>query len=158
MATDKACYEDLVVGNVVTSDEHLMTREAVIAFAQQFDPQPFHLDDEAAAASPFGRLAASGWHTGSVTMRLLVDAMLDRMDGMGGGGIDQLRWHRPVYPGDRLTGRFTLLDKRRSRSRPEMGILVHRVETLNQHGDVVMSYEAVGMVRVRHPEQGLDEA
>ncbi len=158
MVADKVHYEDLDVGHVVTTGERLVSREEVIAFASQFDPQPFHLDDEAAAATPFGRLAASGWHTCSMTMRLLVDNVLTRYAALGAGGIDKLRWHKPVYPGDHLTGRFTVIHKRRSRSKPELGIFMNRVETLNQHDEVVMSYESTVMIRVRHPEEGLDEA
>lgn len=156
MSGDKLCYEDLEVGRVIAGGDHLMTREDAIRFAREFDPQPFHLDDEAAARTHFGRLAASGWHTVAVTMRMVVEHVLSRTESMGGAGIDQLRWERPVYPGDRLSMRFMLVAKRRSRSRPEMGIVSNRVEALNQHGDVVMSYNSTAMIRVRHPEAGLD--
>jgi acyl dehydratase len=151
MSGEKLYFEDLVVGSVETLGALPVIHEEVIDFARKFDPQGFHLDDAAAAASPFGRLAASGWQTGAMTMRLLVDHFLARAASLGGAGIEQLLWVKPVYPGDTLSLRLTLLDKRRSKSRPEMGLIWHLVETLNQHGEVVMSQKTTGMMAVRDP-------
>ncbi|MBC2664741.1 MaoC family dehydratase [Novosphingobium flavum] len=153
MSADKAHYEDLAVGTELRFGDEPVTREDVLEFARKYDPQPFHLDDEAAAAGPFGKLAASGWQTAAFSMRMLADHVLSHQAGMGGAGTDNLRWHRPVYPGDRLSCRLVLNGKRRSSSRPEMGLMFLHLETLNQHGEVVMSYDSTGMIRVRHPER-----
>ena len=149
--TDTLYYEDLVVGAVKTFGAYPVTRADVLEFADKYDPQPFHLDDEAAKTSIFGRLAASGWQTASITMRLMVDHFIGKIASLGGAGVDNLRWLKPVYPGDTLSVRSTLLEKRRSSSRPEMGLIRTRQETLNQHGEVVMTYESIGLIGVRDP-------
>ena len=150
---EKKCFEDLLVGSVETYGDELVTREAIIAFATQFDPQPFHLSDEAAAVGPFKRLAASGWQTASLSMKMLAEHVLVRQEGLGGAGTDKLRWHQPVYPGDRLHCRTVLTGKRRSASRPEMGLIFYDLEVRNQDDQVVLSYTSTGMIRVRHPER-----
>lgn len=109
----------------------------VTAFAAEFDPQPFHLDREAAKESFFGGLAASGWHTAAITMRLLVDSEFSPAGGIIGAGFDELRWPRPVRPGDELRVETEVLDVRASKSRPEQGLVKLRTTTLNQHDDVV---------------------
>jgi acyl dehydratase len=113
-----------------------------VAFASEYDPQPFHLDHEKGQASLFGALAASGWHTGSLMMRMLVDSVLNDTVSMGSPGVDELRWYKPVFPGDTLSARMTILESRPSGSRLNMGIIRHRCEVLNQHGAVVMSMVA----------------
>ena len=148
---DVLYFEDMVVGAAETFGAYRVTREEVLDFAGKYDPQPFHLDDEAAKGSIFGRLAASGWQTASITMRLMVDHRIGRSASLGGAGVDKLRWQKPVYPGDTLSVRTTLLEKRRSRSRPGMGLIISRQETFNQHGEVVMTYESTGLVAVRDP-------
>jgi acyl dehydratase len=125
-------------------------------FARAYDPQPFHLDDDAAAATHFGRLSASGWHTAAMTMRMMVDGWQavpadQRVASLGSPGIDELRWAKPVYPGDTLTVDSELLEKRRSASRPDMGITKSRQIVRNQHGDIVMSMISNGLVAVRDP-------
>lgn len=140
--------EDYAEGDTVAFGEAHVTAEAIIAFASQFDPQPFHLADEAGRATPFGGLVASGWHTSGMTMRMMVDHIISR-HGLGSPGVDELRWHRPVRPGDVLTCRSTVLSVRRSQSKPDRGILRQRIETLNQHGEVVLSWIGNGMVRAR---------
>jgi acyl dehydratase len=143
-------YEDLVVGTVNRFGSYEVTREEVLEFASKYDPQPFHLSDEAAAQTHFGRISASGWHTGAMAMRMTVESMSGRKQaGLGSPGIDELRWIKPVYPGDTLTCESELLSKRRSLSRPEMGIIKGATRVFNQHGDLVMSYTANGMIRVR---------
>jgi acyl dehydratase len=146
-------YEDIEIGQTQRFGEKLVTREEVLDFARAFDPQPFHLDDEAAAATHFGRISASGWHTGSMVMRLVVDHMQngEGQAGLGSPGIDQLRWLKPVYPGDTLSCESEVIEKRRSASKPEMGIMKSRLTAFNQHGEPVMSYIANGLIRTREP-------
>tara|TARA_R110000782_G_scaffold48551_1_gene106186 strand:+ start:28197 stop:28622 length:426 start_codon:yes stop_codon:yes gene_type:complete len=138
------------IGAVERFGRYEVTREEVIDFASKYDPQPFHLDDEAAASSIFGRVAASGWHTASMAMRMMVDhwtaAGLAEIS-LGGLGMDELRWPRPVYPGDVLRCEQELLEKIESRSRPEMGITKSRWTVYNQNDEVVMTVVATGMFR-----------
>jgi acyl dehydratase len=122
----------------------------VVEFASKYDPQPFHLSDEAAAQTYFGRLSASGWHTAAMAMRMAVENMRDqRSASLGSPGIDELRWLKPVYPGDVLRSETELLDKRVSRSRPEMGIIKGRTTVFNQHDEAVMTFVANGLIRTR---------
>ncbi len=145
-------YEDLIVGKVTSYGRYEVTREEVIDFAKKYDPQAFHLDDDAAAATHFGRLSASGWHTASMTMAMTVANMQNnRQAGLGSPGIDELRWVKPVYPGDTLRCENTLLEKRRSKTRPEMGILRGETRVYNQHDELVMSFKALGMIATRDP-------
>lgn len=145
-------FEDLETGTVVRFGRYEVTREEVIDFASRYDPHDFHLDDDAAAKSHFGRLSASGWHTCAMTMRMMVNQMHEKgIASMGGAGIDSLRWLKPVYPGDVLSVETLLLDKRRSRSRPEMGIIRRQITTLNQHGEPVMRYVVAAMIALRDP-------
>ncbi|MDB5662215.1 MAG: hypothetical protein JWN59_553 [Sphingomonas bacterium] len=132
--------EDFHVGQVERFGAYPVTRDEVLDFAGRFDPQPFHLDDDAAAASAiFGRLSASGWHTAAMTMRMLVDhnQALDRQT-LGSPGIDEIRWLRPVYPGDTLRVETEVIEVRPSASRPTMGIVRLRLTTYNQQGEPVM--------------------
>ena len=147
-------WEDFPVGSVREFGAMLVTREAVLAFASQFDPQPFHLDDAAAEASLFGKLSASGWHTCAMAMRMMCDGYLLSSASLGSPGIDNLKWHKPVYPGDTLSARFTVLESRAMASRPDVGLIRSLSEVLNQHGEVVQSMEAWGMFRRRHPAGG----
>lgn len=141
--------DDLVVGEVAEFGDRLMTAEEIIRFAREFDPQPFHIDAEAAGASVFGGLIASGWHSAAVAMRMCVDAFLSPESSMGSPGVDELRWHLPVRPGDRLRLRVTTLEILPSRSKPDRGIARHRMELLNQHGQAVMSFIAMALLRRR---------
>ena len=140
-------FEDYVPGSVNETGTIRVSEHEIVAFARQFDPQPFHLDRDAAEKSNFGGLIASGWHTASMTMRLLVDYYLSEVSSLGSPGIDELRWLLPVRPGDELTARVTVLDTRRSDSRPDRGIVRSRTETLNQNGEVVMHLTATTFIR-----------
>lgn len=143
-------FEDIVVGEVERFGRYDVTREAVLDFAGKFDPQPFHLSDEAAAQTHFGRISASGWHTCAMTMRMLVDHwQATGVAGLGSPGIDQIRWLRPVYPGDVLTCESEVLEKRLSKSRPGVGITKSVTRVFNQDGQLVMSHIANGMIRAR---------
>ncbi len=143
-------YEDIEVGVVRRFGSKEVVREEVIDFASQYDPQPFHLDDAAAAQTYFGRLSASGWHTGAMMMRMMVDDMKQHQQaGLGSPGIENLRWLKPVYPGDTLRCESEILEKRRSGSRPEMGIIKTRMTVFNQHDEPVMTMRSAGLIRVR---------
>lgn len=143
-------FEDIVVGATHRFGHYEVTREEVVAFAQKYDPQPFHLSDEAAAQTHFGRLSASGWHTCAMTMAMLVDNLkTNQQAGLGSPGVDELRWVKPVYPGDVLSVETEVLEKRVSASRPEMGIYKSRIAVLNQHGDAVMTMVSNGLIRTR---------
>lgn len=145
-------YEDLEVGSTQKYGHYEVTREEVLEFAGKYDPQAFHLDDDAAAATHFGRLSASGWHTCSMTMAMMVANMkVNKQAGLGSPGVDQLRWKTPVYPGDTLRVETTLIEKRRSKSRPEMGIFKSTQQTINQHDQVVLEMTSNGLIRVRNP-------
>ncbi len=142
--------EDLVVGEMASFGAHRVTREEVLEFASRYDPQPFHLSDEAAAETQFGRLAASGWHTAAMTMAMLVAHwQAHPQAGLGSPGLDELRWLRPVYPGDTLRCETELLAKRASATRPELGITKARTTVFNQNGEPVMTFVANGLIRAR---------
>ena len=145
-------FEDIAVGARQSFGRYEVTREEVIAFAERYDPQPFHLSDEAAAATHFGRLSASGWHSCAMTMAMLVENLKkNRQAGLGSPGIDELRWLTPVYPGDTLRCETEVLEKRRSASRPEMGIFKSRMTVFNQHDVAVMTFVSNGLVATRDP-------
>ena len=143
-------FEDYMPGTVHDLGSVAVDEQEVIAFARQFDPQPFHLDKERAEKSAFGGLIASGWHTACMTMRLIVDRYLSEVSSEGSPGIDELRWLRPVRPGDQLTVKITILDARRSRSRPERGIVRSQIETLNQDEEIVMHLTSTIFIRCRN--------
>ncbi len=138
-------FEDLTPGTVFELGSVTVTRDAIVEFARQFDPQPFHTDEAAAADSPFGGLIASGWHTGSLWMRLYADAVLREADSRGSPGIEELRWRAPVRPGDTLTGTTTILDARPSGSDPDRGTVFTESVMTNQSGVVVMTMRARGL-------------
>ncbi|MCZ7571364.1 MAG: MaoC family dehydratase [Ardenticatenaceae bacterium] len=142
-------FEDYAGGAVYEFGSIAVEEAEVIAFAQRFDPQPFHTDPAAAKESIFGGLIASGWHTAGFMMRLLVDHYLSRVASLGSPGVDELRWLKPVRPGDVLSVRVTTLEANRSRSKPDRGIIRSSVEVLNQHREVVMSLNAVNFLRCR---------
>jgi acyl dehydratase len=144
-------WEDFTVGQTRTFGHHEVSREAVLDFASRFDPQPFHLDDAAAAASLFGRLAASGWHTCAMAMRMMCDGYLLESSSLGSPGMESLKWLRPVYPGDVLHLRMTILESRPLASRPTVGLVRSGYEVVNQHGESVMSMDGYGMFGRREP-------
>lgn len=146
-------FEDLEVGTTARFGRYEVTREEVIDFASKYDPQPFHLSDEAAAQTHFGKLSASGWHTCAMVMRMLVDNISERRQaGLGSPGLDELRWLKPVYPGDTLRVETELLSKRRSTSRPEMGSFQSAVRVFNQDDALVCTLKTIGLIRVREPQ------
>lgn len=143
-------FEDIEVGATASFGSYPVTRDEVVAFAEKFDPQPFHLSDEAAALTHFGRLSASGWHTAAMTMSMVVaNLKAHRQAGLGSPGIDELKWLKPVYPGDTLRCETEVLEKRQSASRPEMGIFKSRMTVFNQHDVAVMTFVSNGLVATR---------
>ena len=134
--------EDFAVGQIYGSEHITVDKERIKTFAAEFDPQPFHLDEEAARQSIFGGLAASGWHTAALTMRLLVESEFRPAGGLIGAGFDELRWPLPVRPGDQLHAESEVLDVRPSKSRPHLGLVKLRITTTNQKGEVVQVFVA----------------
>lgn len=142
-------FEDFQPGQTFELGSHTVTKDEIVAFATQFDPQPFHVDEEAAAVGPFGGLVASGWHTSAIWMRLWVTEVLNRSAGMGSPGVEELRWLQPVRPGDTVTGRLTVLEATPSQRRPGRGTVRSRAELVNQRGEIVLAMTARGFFAVR---------
>jgi len=139
-------FEDFPPGWSLDYGDRLVTKDEIIAFARRFDPQPMHLDEEAAKHTLLGGLAASGLHTNSILMRLNVDHILHDSASLGSPGIREFRWLKPVRPGDRLSARATVIEARPSQSRPEMGLVTMRFEMRRQDGDLVLTMEGTLML------------
>jgi acyl dehydratase len=146
------CFEDLPVGREIDCGSFSLTAEEIVAFARQFDPQPFHVDPDAAAQTSFKGLIASGWHTGSMMMRRYADTVLADADSRGSPGLEELRWRRPVRPGDTIHVTVTVLDAWRSRTVPDRGTVVLGWEGSNDAGEPVITMRGRGMFGVRSPE------
>ena len=144
-------YEDFDEGQVIALGPYRVSRDEVIAFAREFDPQPFHIDEDAAKASILGGLCASGWHNCAMLMRMMCDAYLNRSAGMGSNGLDEVKWLKPVYVGETLTGAMTVLSKRVSSKRPGLGILKCRWELFNDKGEKKVEQTGVNFMAVRQP-------
>ena len=142
-------FEDLRIGERRELGSHTFTAESIKAFARRYDPQLFHTDEEAAARSHFGGLCASGWHTCAILMRMIADGFLLDAASMGAPGVDEVRWHAPVRPGDELTARGTVLATRASRSRPELGLVSMLYEVFNQTGTCVLTERCTQMLERR---------
>lgn len=144
-------FEDYIPGATYRLGEFTLSEEEIIDFASRFDPQAFHLDHAAAARSHFGGLVASGWHTASAMMRVVVDQFISSVAGMGSPGLDELRWLKPVRPGESLTVQVTVEKARRSVTKPERGLIHTLMEVLGPEGAPRMTVRSVGMVACRHP-------
>jgi acyl dehydratase len=142
-------FEDYPVGAVFTGGPLAVSEADILEFAERWDPQAMHIDRAAARNGQFGGLIASGWHTGAMMMRLLVEHFISPMGNLASPGVDELRWLLPVRPGDALTLRVTVLEARLSRSRPDQGVLKSLVEMINQRREVVMSLKPISLVRCR---------
>ena len=147
-------FEDYQVGDVLEYGDYLVTEEEILEFARRFDPQPFHVDPQAARDSIYGGLIASGWMTAAVLMRMMVDHFISPASSMGSPGIDELRWLRPVRPGDRLRVRSTVLETRRSQTKPDRGAILALHEVINQDGEVAMTTKGWGLYRCRSASPG----
>jgi acyl dehydratase len=150
--SDKFYWEDMYAGRVIELGERKVTREEIIEFARQYDPQPFHTDEAAAKQSLYGGLIASGWHTCALMMRMLYDGVLIRAASLGSPGVDSVRWLKPVRPGDALRARMTIVEARPSRSKPDRGTINSKWEVFNQNDELVMTMEGMGMYRRRPSE------
>ncbi len=146
---DDRYFEDYEVGATYLCGDFSLSEEDITAFAQRFDPQAFHLDPVAAAKSHFGGIVASGWHTGSAMMRVVVDNFLSTVAGMGSPGVDEIRWLKPVRPNELLSVRVTIEQARRSASKPDRGIVHNLMEVVDQAGQVRMHVRSVGLVGCR---------
>ena len=144
-------FEDFKVGETSEMGRRVVDRDEVIAFARDFDPQPFHIDEGAARASMFGGLIASGWHTVSMVMRMMCDSYLLQSAILGSHGVDHFKWLKPVRPGHTIRAVRTVLQARVSKSKPDVGIVKTRWDVYNQADEPVMTMEGYGMFRVRHP-------
>jgi acyl dehydratase len=143
-------FEDLKIGAETYFGSYEVTREEILEFAAKYDPQPFHLSDEAAAKTHFGRLAASGWHTCAMTMAVIARHVVEEQQaGLGSPGIDELRWRRPVFPGDTLHVRGKIVDKAPSRSKPEIGSFRSEMTVINQDDQPVMTFTSIVLIRRR---------
>ena len=147
----KHYWEDMPVGSVRDLGSITPTAEEIVAFATQFDPQPFHLDEEAAKQSVFGGLCASGWHTCSMAMRLMVTNFLLESSSQGSPGLEHIKWFKPVFPGDTLRLTSTVIESRPMSKRPDIGLVRSKWDMTNQHGEPVLHMEGWGMFRRRHP-------
>ena len=144
-------FEDYVPGLTVDCGSFTMNQADIIAFAKEYDPQPFHVDPVAAKDSPYGGIIASGWQTTSMMMRQLVEHFISPESSLGAAGVEAIRWLRPVRPGDTLHVRATVRDARRSGSRPDRGIITTTAELTNQDGGVAMRLTAINFVSLRDP-------
>jgi acyl dehydratase len=149
--TVKYYFEDFHPGDTFPMGEVAVDKGEVIEFATSYDPQPFHVDEEAAKQSMYGGLIASGWHTVAMVMRMMVDSYLRDSASLGSPGVDNVRWLKPVRPGDTIRAQRTVLEARASHSRPEMGIVKTRWDVFNQKSEVVMTMEGYGMFKRRNP-------
>jgi acyl dehydratase len=143
-------FEDYIAGSTYEYGTAAVDEREAVAFARAFDPQPIHIDPIAAAQGPFGGLIASGWHTAALMMRLFVDNYLSSVASLASPGIDELRCLKPVRPGDTLRIRVTVTEARRSRSKPDRGIVRTLIEVLNQHGETVSTMNAMNLLRCRY--------
>ena len=146
---DQRYFEDYVPGLVFEYGSIALSEQEIVEFAKRFDPQFIHTDPRAATDGPFHGLIASGWHTAAVMMRLFVDHYLSHVASMASPGIDELRWSRPVRPGDSLSIRVAVIEANRSRSKPDRGMVRSLIEVLNQDREVVMSLQAMNILRCR---------
>ena len=143
-------FDDLAVGQETLFGHYDVTRDEVLEFARKYDPQPFHLSDEAAAKTHFGRIAASGWHTCAMTMAVIArHVVATEQAGLGSPGVDELRWLKPVYPGDRLTVTGKIVETRPSVSKPEIGSVRTETRVANQDGVDVMRFTSIVLMRRR---------
>jgi acyl dehydratase len=146
---DNRYYEDYEPGSVHEFGSIVVTEKEMVDFASRYDPQVFHIDANAARQTTFGGLIASGWHTAAMANRLIIDHFLSHVASLGSPGADELRWFRPVRSGDTLSARITIVESRRSQSKPDRGIIASVVEVINQNREVVMSWKGVNILQCR---------
>lgn len=158
ITADRRHFEDLAVGEVIALGRTTLNKEMITSFAREFDPFPFHLDEEAAKASLLKGLASSGWQTAALSLKMLGDAFLTKIASMGGLGFSDLKWKRPVMVDDTITGTVTISALRRSKSHPERGIVTLDFDIRNQKDEPVMTMKLANLIALRHPETPFAEA
>ena len=158
VTADRRHYEDLAIGETIDLGQTSVSKEMIVSFAREYDPFPFHLDEEAAKASLLGGLASSGWQTAALTLRMLGDSFLNHIASMGGLGSSDLKWKKPVMVGDSISGTATIAALRRSRHHPERGIVTIDLDIRNQKREPVMSMRLANLVELRDPAAPLPEA
>lgn len=158
VTADRRHYEDLAEGEVILLGRTTVTKEMITTFAREFDPFPFHLDEKAAKESLLGGLAASGWQTAALSLRLLIDAFLSKVDSQGSLGFSDLRWRKPVMVDDAIGGEARITSMRRSHHHPERGIVVIAFDIRNQKGEPVMTMNLINLVGLRDPSAPVPEA
>ncbi|MCB1176012.1 MAG: MaoC family dehydratase [Leptospiraceae bacterium] len=131
-------FDDISIGDSFELGSYTISREEIIEFANKYDPQPFHIDEEKAKVSIYGGIIASGWHTNAIYMKLFVDTMMNKAHGMGSPGLEELKWKKPVFPGDTLSGKFSIIDKKPFRG--NLGIIIGKNELKNQKGEIVLTF------------------
>lgn len=151
LMSDLLYFEDFETGQEFQMGSYHVTKEEILEFAGKYDPQPFHIDEKAAGESMFGGIIASGWHTASISMRLYVDTILNKSASLGSPGVDELRWKRPLRPGDTVTGNFKVTEKKDFRK--GIGIATGRVNLYNQEGKLVMTFLGQGMFAKRNSDE-----
>ena len=151
ITADRRHYEDLSLDEVIELGAITLTKDMIVTFAREFDPFPFHLDEEAAKASLLGGLASSGWQTAALTLRMLGDTFLNTIASMGGLGFSDLKWKKPVMVGDAISGTATIAGLRRSRHHPERGIVTIDLDVRNQRGEPVMTMRLANLIELRDP-------
>jgi len=149
---DDRYFEDYIEGDVHSFGSIAVEADEIVSFARRFDPQDFHIDPVAAKRTPFGGLIASGWHTAGLMMRLYVEHYLTHVASLASPGLDELRWHKPVRPGDRLSVRVSVLKAAPSRSKPDRGVVTSFIEVLNQADEIVMTLKAINIIARRQPQ------
>ena len=154
---DRRHFEDIVLGETIPLGPRKVSKADILEFATEFDPFPFHLDEKAAKASLLGGLAASGWQTGALSLRMLVDGFLSKTASMGGLGFSDLKWKKPVMKGDTISGTATISNLRRSNTHPEMGIVTIALDMQNQKGETVMTLNLANLIEVRDPSAAVVE-
>jgi len=152
ITADRRHFEDLALGEVIGLGQITVTKEMIVSFAREFDPFPFHLDEEVAKKSLLGGLASSGWQTAALTLRLLTDAFLNQIASAGGLGFSDLKWKRPVMKNDSITGSATIIELRRSQHHPQWGVLTIEIDIHNQRNQPVMSMKLANLVETRTPD------
>ena len=147
-------WEDFYPGKVIELGSCEVSRDEIIDFARRYDPQPFHIDEEAAKHTVFGGLIASGWHTCGLLMRMLVDRVLTGAASLGSPGMEEIRWLKPVRPGDVLRGRVTVSETRASASKPDRGLIHFKWEAYNQHDELVLTMASIALYGRRPADRG----
>ena len=149
MKNNKIYFEDLKVGNSYNLGPIFVSKKDIIEFAHKFDPQPFHIDEEKAKESLFGGICASGWHTCALYMKMLCDSFIKNLASLGSPGMNEIRWIKPLFPDQKITGKVTILSKKPSQSRPNIGSMISSAEVYDNNKNIIMTLESISIVKKR---------